>query len=476
MTSLRHGRSWVAVAAASLCLLATPLAALGQGCLCGTAADAFVAERAGLVREWIVQLPFDSAGWRVEHVTVGDGLVVAVSGDGGVHAVSTAAMPETGGVGAGVLAWSTRIGKPGGPSLPAGIGPGVVAVARDIDLYALDRSTGRVRWQEQLGRLPGSAAAVIGDWVYAPLMNDGVRRTPSNPLRSVSTAAAPPADPKQKPGGKRGGKKTPERKPPTEKLVPLNIDAGGRVDRPPQAIGDAITWITREGILVALAANDTGWARLEYSLQSSPVGGAAVGSDSVFVATRAAGLARIRLDRAPAGLSAAWYTQLDAPPDAGPLLGNDTVVLSLGENGVAAYAAEDGRVLWRSATVGTPLAIAGNRVWILDRVGRLAGLDLATGSRREWLCLGCFTLPVVNATSQRLMLASPGGLLVSLAAAVPAAPVPKKPAAAAKPAEPAADGEPPAEEPAAEPTADAAADGDKPAMEEAADEPADDAN
>ena len=35
-------------------------------CLCGTAADAFAAERAGLEREWILQLPFDASTSRVE--------------------------------------------------------------------------------------------------------------------------------------------------------------------------------------------------------------------------------------------------------------------------------------------------------------------------------------------------------------------------------------------------------------------------
>ena len=70
-------------------------ASAGQSLLCGTAGDELVAARAGLSREWVVQIPFDSAGWRIEHVSIGDGLVVAVSGDGGVHAVQTS--PATAG-------------------------------------------------------------------------------------------------------------------------------------------------------------------------------------------------------------------------------------------------------------------------------------------------------------------------------------------------------------------------------------------
>ena len=60
----------------------------GAGCgggLSGTPADAFVAERIGLVREWVAQIPFDSARADLEHVVVGDGLVIAQTDDGRVH-------------------------------------------------------------------------------------------------------------------------------------------------------------------------------------------------------------------------------------------------------------------------------------------------------------------------------------------------------------------------------------------------------
>jgi hypothetical protein len=79
----------VLVAAAILTLVGglIPSAARGQSCLCGTAADELVAARLGLEREWVVQVPFDSAAWRLEHVVVGEALVVAQGGDGGVAAM-----------------------------------------------------------------------------------------------------------------------------------------------------------------------------------------------------------------------------------------------------------------------------------------------------------------------------------------------------------------------------------------------------
>lgn len=55
----------------------------------GTLADERVAASMGLDVEWILQLPFDSTQWRLQHVVIGDGLVVAQSTDGGVHAIKT---------------------------------------------------------------------------------------------------------------------------------------------------------------------------------------------------------------------------------------------------------------------------------------------------------------------------------------------------------------------------------------------------
>lgn len=113
--------------AAAAALLPATMAMAGGGLLCGTAADELVAARAGLVREWVVQIPFDSAGWSLEHVSIGDGLVVATSGDGGVHAVSTSS--GTGQPRPGSVIWSRRIGRPGGAGQPAGIGGDLVTVA-----------------------------------------------------------------------------------------------------------------------------------------------------------------------------------------------------------------------------------------------------------------------------------------------------------------------------------------------------------
>ena len=143
---------------ASLLLACASLssAAHGEPVICGSVADEFTARAAGLERQWILQIPSGVGSWRLEQVTVGGGLVVAQTGDGGVHAIQAAR--EGDGLPPGTLLWSQQLGAGGGPAGAAGIGPQVVTVAHDLAISAIDRRTGTVAWEKQLGKLPGAAA------------------------------------------------------------------------------------------------------------------------------------------------------------------------------------------------------------------------------------------------------------------------------------------------------------------------------
>lgn len=417
-----------------------------HGTIAGTPADEFVADGIGLMREWVVQLPFDSARSRLAHVTIGDGLVVAQTGDGRIHAVRAASVSGTaaavpGEAAVGSLLWSREVGRPGAVVTPPGIGPSLVTTTRDSELHAVERLTGADRWQRPLGHGAGAGARQFGDWVYAPLEGGSFLRFTANPLQPTAESSPPAATQP----AKRGDKKAPKEraapaKPAADTLRTRTFHTAGELAWPPEALDAGLVWVTTSGMLVTLQEKSPEWGRFEFALNSPPADRLVIRGTSVFVATQASDLARV--DLTGTGLQTGWHVVLDAVPTAGPLVGDDTVVVALGESGLAAFAAPTGEPLWRSAVVGTPLAIAGDRLWILDNTGRLSGVDLRTGQRRERLCLGGLTVPVVNTVSDRLVLASTDGLLVALA--------PRR-AGTLEPAEPPAPATTPAAEPAAEP-------------------------
>lgn len=394
---------------------------LAIGCLAGTAADEFTADAAGLNREWILQLPSVAGGHGLAQVVIGDGLVVAQTTDGAVHAVQAApwadGSPASGSPRPGSLLWSKRVDLNGGPVARVGIGPDLVAVPSLDGVDGLERSTGHMRWQRSLGQTPSSGATVIGNWVYVSTAAGHVTRLAVQPLRQPVEASATDgtsAKPKQ---SKKSAKKTKTKRQRTESLEPVAIHAGGNDDVvfAPVPLANGVLWCSSDGMLVTLQPGELDWRRLEFSLVNPPAG-SPIGRDrSVFAATTAGDLARIDLPVNNKELRLAWHTVLPGPAFAGPFLSGDTLVVSLGDLGIAAYASDNGSERWHTCLTGTILAVGGGRVWLVDERGKLAAFDLADGTPRERLCLGPFTLPVVNIHSDRLLLASPSGMLVSLA-------------------------------------------------------------
>ena len=438
------------VAGAAVALLVAGVLAAppvtGQSCLCGTVADEFEAARLGLEREWVVQVPFDSAAWRLEHVVVGDGLVVAQAADGGVAAIPTRSVP--GEPRRGTVAWSYRLGHGVAPIEAAGIGPDLVTIARGRTLVAVDAATGETRWERPLRTVASSSAVPSAGWVYAPLDAGGILRFPEDPT------VKPAESDEEKPAGAdkaAGSVEEPGTGPrPGERLAPIEISSDGEVDFPPLAFRGGIVWCTVDGRMTALVRTPEADERFDFDLGAPASGSPVVAGDDVFVATKAGDVARITVS--PRGLTAnsgvfvvkgddgkdkevaftGWHTVIDEVPEGSPVVGGDAVVVSLGPSGLAAFAAETGELMWQEPATGRPLVITGDRVWCLETTGFLVARDLSTGARLGRLCLGCFTLPVINPKGERLVLASPGGLVVSLAprrTVAPQPPVPQPPAA-----------------------------------------------
>jgi len=394
---------------------------LNQGCLAGTVADEFTADRAGLTREWILQLPSVAMGSTLAQVVVGDGLVVAQISDGTVHAIQSSPIggntPPAGSPLPGSWLWSQRVGSSGGPILRAGIGADLVAVPHEQGITGLERATGLPRWEESFGQSGSAGAAVIGNWVYAPTNAGTVNRFAVHPLRQPTAGTVVDDAAPAKKGGKKSAKKVKNRLQRKESLEPISLHAGGSdsIDLAPLAVTNGVLWCTSDGVLVSLQPAELEWRRLEFSLENPPAGPPAVRDSSIFASTTAGDLARIELPVGLKQMQTTWHTVLPGPAVSGPFLSGDTVVVSLGDLGIAAYSAETGAELWRTCLTGKILACGGGRVWLIDELGKLAAFDLADGSPRERLCLGPFTMPIVNAGSDRLLLASPSGMLVSLA-------------------------------------------------------------
>lgn len=394
-------------------------------CLCGTAADSLAASRAGLDIEWLVQVPFDASRATLEHVVIDSDLVVVQTGDGNVVAVEAGGQqPQA--PAAGTILWKHAIDEDTGPFQPAAIGPDLVAVAHGEGVHAFDRSTGQVLWSHRFSHLADAGAAVSLGWVYTPFGDGKMMRLPSNPLRTptadtdAGAATAADAAGDGKPAAKPPRKKSRPRSQKVESLEPLVLAAGGAVSLQPQPFQGGVLWCTADGTLVVLDPSGDGWRRNEFFLGRPPAGRPLVHDGAIFVATAEGDLARIESREDAAGsLRIGWHVFLDAEPEATLFAAGERLVVPLGDAGIAVFSTKSGEPLWRSPVQGRVVAVAAGRIWLIDAMGKLVGVDLETAAPRDRFCLGGFTFPVVNQATDRLILASPTGAVVSLKAASP---------------------------------------------------------
>jgi outer membrane protein assembly factor BamB len=379
--------------------------------LSGTAADQLEAERAGLTREWIVQLPFESDGYRLNRVDVGQWLVVAQSDDGMIHAVRAAAgkqaQPEAPAVGS--LLWSTSLGLPRFPIQPAGIDHNLVTTTRNMDCCGLDTRTGSILWRRRLPVTPSAGSLPVGDWVYTPLRDASVYRLPANPFR---LSAKPAKDEATGEDADSSSKKKQQ-----ASLDPVRINSHGIVEQLPAPYAGGAIWCTRNGHLTAIEQAEKGWARHEFHLRQQPNGPVVVTGQTVFAATVTGELARF--EDAPGGLRLTWRTLLETrlhanQPRPQLMLAGNTLLVSLDAVGIAAHDATTGKRKWVASLPGDLLAVVGGRLWCYDPMNRLTALSLTDGRPVAFLDPGPFTMPVTNRSTEKLILASPRGLLVSL--------------------------------------------------------------
>ena len=375
--------------------------------LYGTAADPFEVGRVGLAREWIIQIPFDSDRYRLSQVDTARWMIIAQSEDGIVHAVRASGgdTAEAGGPLPGTLLWSTPLGLPKAALHSAGIDRDLVTINRDMDAFGIDSRTGSIFWKRRLPSPPSAGSLPVGDWVYVPLWDKTVYRLPVNPYR--------------RPSNSNSEKDTDSKTSSSSKLSldPVRIKSHGFIEQQPSRFGEGVLWCTDYGRLTVIEPAEEGWERHEFFLHDNPNGPVAVRDKVIFAATEKGELTRF--EDATRGLRLTWRFLLETSlhpnmPRPQIMLHNETLLVSLGEEGIAAQNASNGERLGKTSLQGTFLACIGSHLWCYDIMNRITAIRLIDGQEDAWLCPGPFTIPVTNRSSERIILASPRGLLASL--------------------------------------------------------------
>jgi len=109
-----------------------------------------------------------------------------------------------------------------------------------------------------------------------------------------------------------------------------------------------------------------------------------------------------------------WKHQTEAVLNCGPLLTRDFVYQYASGRGFTALAKADGRVVWSLPEGLDLLAEAGNRAYVITKVGTLAVMDNARGRKLYWVNIAPVAGHATNTTDSRIYLADNTGRLVCL--------------------------------------------------------------
>ena len=375
-----------------------------------------VLERLNLRMAWHVNVPMDGRRDRFVSIQLNAGQVVAATRTGVVAAYDA----ET-----GREQWKVGVGKPGDATYSPTFNSRSVLVVRGVQLYALDRATGRLQWQY---RLPfGIASAPVADerQIYLSGINSQVA---AFALPSPGDLATPVLTP-----GERIEEATELRYQKERDSLSLreihpdeiwSANTNLRLDYAPTMTRDAIFYATPGGHLFAYSKYPLTSDAVEvyrFQLDNRLTAPPGIYDEMAYIATSDTSLSAISI---PSGKSL-WRHAAGNSIIRQPFATDTDIYITVERKGLVRLKRETGAPMWKLplgrttteavAEADQVLAVNNKFVYATDTAGRLRVLDRATGKQLSYYePFRDFNYPVYNETTDRLLLAANNGLIVCL--------------------------------------------------------------
>jgi outer membrane protein assembly factor BamB len=373
-----------------------------------------VAERAGLTRSWVTQLPIDGARSKVTRIRYYDGLILAVTDEGMLHVVDA----ET-----GALRWSFQAGDRNTLTLAAGANANRVAVANTAFVYVLDRASGDLVFQRHLTGTPERGPVLTAHHVILPIVRGPLEVYDLDRQADKDTTAT-------------------------------YLPSAGRVIGHPAVSDISIAWAGDLNRMHAHEFADLG-TNIDVAVPDGISTGAVIFFPYIYMGTEGGFLMAYDAQHG----DEVWRFSTGSPIRELPMALGAVVYVLPEDGGMFAVAAKTGERLWYAPDPRKFISASPLHVYALDAFGRVTILDAKSGARVATMPIPRELQPLANEANDRLMFYTERGLLQCLHEPQlkdPATYVQPKPSAPAKgPVAAPADASPPAEG-AAAPPADAA--------------------
>jgi hypothetical protein len=336
----------------------------------------------------------------------------------------------------GQMLWSKMIGQPSHPSLPPGACGDLVATINGCTLYVMNRYTGDILFQTTVDGAPGGGPALSTVRAYVPMVNGmllAYRLEPvtdaAKELGKIDPHAADMTDDEKKEAKKKAEEERRQNiRIRQEYVPPLACSSTGRTLVQPlvttqNSIEELLAWVTDRGYLyvgrVDRRSKDALEAKHRLGSQGTfssppaylPPNPKVLGDSGVVYAGSSDGNVYAMQER---GGEMLWKFPASDPVIDSPVVIENRIYATTELGGMFCLSADKGKQIWWAPDVLHFVAAGKNRVYASDKVGRLRILDARSGAMLDSLPTSAMPIKISNGLTDRIYLATEGGVIQCL--------------------------------------------------------------
>ena len=367
-----------ALTAAVLCLLPN-LATAQLTAGTGLPTQASLA-RYGLERSWWNQASLNSQRDRVVHLTADEDAVYVQASSGTTTAFDLQS---------GRRLWSLQLGRPDHPSIAAVTTEDEVLITIGMTLYGVDKFSGRMLWQIRLPSYPSTRPTTDGVRVYLGMLDGSLYAYNLETIHQLYNENLLPQW--------------------SEEALRWRYSTAGAVTTPAVVAGLAVCFASQDGSLYAVTAADRDII-FQFETTASASAPLEYANGLLYLPTKNYKLYCIDVLSG----QTRWDFVSGAPVNSKPVVFESDLFLTPDRGGLYCLSPATGRQKWWRPRLTELLAVTPQIIYSSDEDGNVVVLDRKEGASRGVLPLQRFTNRVHNERTDRLIVASPSGLVVCI--------------------------------------------------------------
>ena len=336
--------------------------------------------RYGLERAWWSQATIDPQRDRVRYITVDEELLYIQTRLGMVSAFEN----ET-----GKLLWSALLGRPDDPSFPIALNENVALVVAGLDIFAVEKFTGKVLWKLRTPGSPSTSPTVDKKQVYLGFLDGSLYAIDLKKVRELYAERRLPAWSFQ--------------------AVAWRYATGKEVTTPAITNGTVVNFASRDGSLYTVSASER---ELLFQFETDAPVSAPLAASKRFLFLASEDFNFYCLDRVNGRVS--WEFISGLPVRIQPRIIGEQVFLMPVRGGIYCLSVKSGKQLWWRPEASEFLAATPKMIYASDRFGNVVLLSRKDGSVQGALPLQKFQVRLANDRTDRLYLATQDGLVICI--------------------------------------------------------------